>query len=186
MLTGELRNQIDGIWNDFWSGGLANPLQVIEQITYLIFIKRLDDMQQVEELKSTTLGEPLERRIFPKGKDDRGVPYENMRWSKFKNFEPREMFRIVDEHIFPFIRALNGAGSAYAQHMRDARFQIPSPALLAKVVDKLDMRCVATPRATFTNTCWLRSPPPAGTANSARPAISSRRWWSWWHRSRRT
>ena len=138
MLTGELRNQIDGIWNDFWSGGLANPLQVIEQITYLIFIKRLDDMQQVEELKSTTLGEPLERRIFPKGKDDRGVPYENMRWSKFKNFEPREMFRIVDEHIFPFIRALNGAGSAYAQHMRDARFQIPSPALLAKVVDKLD------------------------------------------------
>jgi type I restriction enzyme M protein len=135
MLTGELRNQIDGIWNDFWSGGLANPLQVIEQITYLIFIKRLDDMQQVEELKSTTLGEPLERRIFPKGKDDRGV-----RWSKFKNFEPREMFRIVDEHIFPFIRALNGAGSAYAQHMRDARFQIPSPALLAKVVDKLDMR----------------------------------------------
>lgn len=138
MLTGELRNQIDGIWNDFWSGGLPNPLQVIEQITYLIFIKRLDDMQQVEELKSMTLGEPLERRIFPKGKDDRGVPYENMRWSKFKNFEPREMFRIVDEHIFPFIRALNGAGSAYAQHMRDARFQIPSPALLAKVVDKLD------------------------------------------------
>jgi type I restriction enzyme M protein len=138
MLTGELRNQIDGIWNDFWSGGLANPLQVIEQITYLIFIKRLDDMQQVEELKSTTLGEPLERRIFPKGKDDRGVPYENMRWSKFKNFEPREMFRIIDEHVFPFIRTLNAAGSAYAQHMRDARFQIPSPALLAKVVDKLD------------------------------------------------
>src|ERR1700730_13200987 len=125
MLTGELRNQIDGIWNDFWSGGLANPLQVIEQITYLIFIKRLDDMQQVEELKSTTLGEPLERRIFPKGKDDRGVAYENMRWPKFKNFDAREMCRIVDEHIFPFIRALNGAGSAYAQHMRDARFQIP-------------------------------------------------------------
>ena len=68
MLTGELRSQVDGIWNDFWSGGLANPLQVIEQITYLIFIKRLDEMQEVEERKSTTLGTPLERRIFPDGK----------------------------------------------------------------------------------------------------------------------
>ena len=138
MLTGELRNQIDGIWNDFWSGGLANPLQVIEQITYLIFIKRLDEMQELEELKSNRLGVPLERRIFPDGNDERGELYENLRWSRFKHFEPRRMFEIVDEHVFPFLRALNGAGSAYAQHMRDARFQIPSPQLLAKVVDKLD------------------------------------------------
>jgi type I restriction enzyme M protein len=144
MLTGELRNQIDGIWNDFWSGGLANPLQVIEQITYLIFIKRLDEMQELEERKAATLGAPLERRIFPEGFDGRGKPvkegekpdpgelYENLRWSRFKHFEPRRMFEIVDEHVFPFIRALNGAGSAYAQHMRDARFQIPSPALIAR------------------------------------------------------
>ena len=73
MLTGELRNQIDSIWNDFWSGGLANPLQVIEQITYLIFIKRLDEMQELEERKATTLGKPIERRIFPEGKDERGA-----------------------------------------------------------------------------------------------------------------
>jgi len=147
MLTGELRNQIDGIWNDFWSGGLANPLQVIEQITYLIFIKRLDEMQELEERKAMTLGAPLERRIFPEGhdgrgkpgkKDDPGEPYENLRWSRFKHFEPRRMFEVVDEHVFPFIRELNGAGSAYARHMRDARFQIPSPALLDKVVQKLD------------------------------------------------
>ncbi|SEE39292.1 type I restriction enzyme M protein [Rhizobiales bacterium GAS191] len=138
MLTGELRNKIDGIWNDFWSGGLANPLQVIEQITFLIFIKRLDEMQEVEERKATTLGTPLERRIFPDGKDERGEPYEKLRWSRFKHFAGPEMFRIVDEHVFPFLRALNGNGSAYARHMRDARFQIPSPALLAKVVDKLD------------------------------------------------
>jgi type I restriction enzyme M protein len=147
MLTGELRNQIDSIWNDFWSGGIANPLQVIEQITYLIFIKRLDEMQELEERRSITLGTPLERRIFPEGydgrakpgdPDQRGEPYENLRWSRFKHFEPRRMFDIVDEHVFPFIRELNGAGSAYAQHMRDARFQIPSPQLLAKVVDKLD------------------------------------------------
>ena len=138
MLTGELRNQIDGIWNDFWSGGLANPLQVIEQITYLIFIKRLDEMQELEELRANTLGTPIERRIFPDGNDERGEPYANLRWSKFKNFEPREMFRIVDEHVFPFIRTLNGQGSAYARHMRDARLQIASPALLDKVVQKLD------------------------------------------------
>jgi type I restriction enzyme M protein len=138
MLTGELRNQIDGIWNDFWSGGLANPLQVIEQITYLIFIKRLDEMRELEERKATTLGKPVERTIFPDGKDEGGEPYANLRWSRFKHFAGPEMFRIVDEHVFPFIRTLNGEGTTYARHMRDARFQIPGPALLAKVVDKLD------------------------------------------------
>jgi type I restriction enzyme M protein len=147
MLTGDVRSQIDSIWNDFWSGGIANPLQVIEQITYLIFIKRLDETQEVEERKAATLGTPLERRIFPEGfdgrgkpgsADDKGEPYENLRWSRFKHFEPRRMFEVVDEHIFPFLRELNGSGSAYAQHMRDARFQIPSPALLDKVVQKLD------------------------------------------------
>jgi type I restriction enzyme M protein len=138
MLTGELRNQIDSIWNDFWSGGLANPLQVIEQITYLIFIKRLDEMQELEERKATTLSKSIERIIFPQGKDESGEPYANLRWSRFKHFAGPEMFRIVDEHVFPFIRALNGEGTSYARHMRDARFQIPGPALLAKVVDKLD------------------------------------------------
>src|SRR5262245_41984149 len=138
MLTGELRNQIDSIWNDFWAGGLANPLQVIEQITSLIFIKRLDEMQELEERKATTLGKPVERTIFPAGKDERGEPYANLRWSRFKHFAGPEMFRIIDEHVFPFIRALNGEGSAYARHMRDARFQIPGPAMLDKAVQKLD------------------------------------------------
>jgi type I restriction enzyme M protein len=95
-------------------------------------------MQELEERKATTLGKPIERRIFPDGKDERGEPYTNLRWSRFKNFAGPEMFRILDEHVFPFIRALNGEGSSYARHMRDARFQIPGPALLAKVVDKLD------------------------------------------------
>jgi type I restriction enzyme M protein len=138
MFTGELRNQIDSIWNDFWAGGLANPLQVIEQITYLIFIKRLDEMQELEERKATTLGKPIERRIFPEGKDKSGEPYANLRWSRFKHFAGPDMFRVIDEHVFPYIRALNGEGTAYARHMRDARFQIPGPALLAKVVDKID------------------------------------------------
>jgi HsdM N-terminal domain len=70
MLTNEIRNQIDHIWNAFWSGGISNPLEVIEQITYLLFIKRLDELQTPEELKATRLRKPIERRLFPAGKDD--------------------------------------------------------------------------------------------------------------------
>ena len=138
MLTGEIRSQIDSIWNDFWSGGVSNPLSVIEQITYLLFIKRLDELHAVEERKATQLKIPMERRIFPKGKDERGRSYEDLRWSRFKSFEPREMFKVVDEHVFPFLRTLGGEGSAFSQHMKDARLGIPTPALLAKAVEKLD------------------------------------------------
>jgi type I restriction enzyme M protein len=138
MLTGEIRSQIDSIWNDFWSGGVSNPLSVIEQITYLLFIKRLDELHTVEERKATQLKIEMERRIFPKGNDERGRPYEDLRWSRFKSFEPREMFTVVDEHVFPFLRTLGGEGSAFAQHMKDARLGIPTPALLVKAVEKLD------------------------------------------------
>jgi type I restriction enzyme M protein len=138
MLTGEIRNQIDGIWNDFWAGGIANPLSVIEQITYLLFIKRLDELHTLEEKRSQTLKKPMERRIFPEGKDERKRPYNDLRWSRFKNFEPREMMTVVDEHVFPFLRTLNGENSSYGKHMRDARLGISNPALLAKVVEKLD------------------------------------------------
>src|ERR1700694_4009016 len=121
MLTGELRSQIDSIWNDFWAGGVSNPLSVIEQITYLLFIKRLDELQQLEEQKAATLGGPLERRIFPEGNDPRGMPYDELRWSRFKTKEPREMFRIVDEHVFPFIREGVAGEGSLAKHMGDAR-----------------------------------------------------------------
>ena len=142
MLTGEIRRQIDDIWNDFWTGGVSNPLSVIEQITYLLFIKRLDEMEALEEAKAAGTGKKMERRIFPPGKDDigkaGGVPYSDMRWSRFKTYEPRKMFEIVDEHVFPFLRTLGGDDSTYAHHMKDARFTIPTPALLAKVVDMID------------------------------------------------
>jgi type I restriction enzyme M protein len=72
MIVGEIKSQIDSIWNDFWSGGLSNPLSVMEQITYLLFIKRLDELQTVEERKAAMLKQPLERRIFPEGRDGRG------------------------------------------------------------------------------------------------------------------
>jgi type I restriction enzyme M protein len=138
MLVGEIRNQIDSIWNDFWAGGVSNPLSVMEQITYLLFIRRLDELQTVEELKAQTLKTPVERRIFPEGKDPRGTPYDELRWRNFKAKEPREMFRIVDEHVFPFIREVVAGEGAVSKHMKEARFGIPTPALLAKVVDKLD------------------------------------------------
>ncbi|CAA7617449.1 class I SAM-dependent DNA methyltransferase [Magnetospirillum sp. SS-4] len=138
MLVGDIRNQIDSIWNDFWSGGLSNPLAVMEQITYLLFIKRLDELHTVEERKAATLNKPMARRIFPEGADERGRPFDDLRWSRFKTFEPREMFKVVDEHVFPFIRTVAGETTAVSQHMRDARLGIPSPALLAKVVEKLD------------------------------------------------
>ena len=138
MLTGDLRSQIDRIWDAFWSGGIANPLEVIEQITYLLFLRRLDDLQALEENKAARLKRPVERRIFPEGKDAKGRSYEELRWSRFKNLAPAEMFTVVGEHVFPFLRTVGGDGSTYAHHMKDARFTIPTPALLAKVVDLLD------------------------------------------------
>jgi type I restriction enzyme M protein len=140
MLTGELRGQIDRIWDAFWSGGIANPLEVMEQLTYLLFIKRLDDLHTVEEKRANRLGRPIERRIFPEGRTERGTPYEELRWSRFKHLEAKAMYQVVAEEVFPFIRNLHAdrEGSAYARHMRDARFTIPTPALLARVVELLD------------------------------------------------
>ncbi len=138
MLTGELRSKIDRVWDAFWSGGISNPLEVIEQITYLLFLRRLDDLHTLEENKSTRLKKPIERRVYPEGKDARGRPFEDLRWSRFKHLAPAEMYLVVGEHVFPFLRTLGGDGSTYAKHMEGARFTIPTPALLAKVVDLLD------------------------------------------------
>src|SRR3989440_5098167 len=138
MLTGDIRNQIDKIWDAFWAGGIANPLEVIEQITYLLFIRRLDDLHTLEENKANRLKKPIERRVFPEGKDSRGRAYEDFRWSRFKHFEAKEMFTVISEHVFPFVRELGGDKSTYSQHMEGARFTIPTPGLLAKVVDMID------------------------------------------------
>jgi len=138
MLTGELRNQVDSIWNAFWTGGISNPLEVMEQITYLLFLRRLDDLHTLEERKSATLKRPMERHVFPEGLDPKGRPYADLRWSRFKNFEARDMYTVVGEHVFPFLRTLGGDDSTYAHHMKDARFTIPKAELLAKVVDLID------------------------------------------------
>ncbi len=138
MMTGELRAKVDRIWDAFWSGGIANPLEVMEQITYLLFIRRLDELQTAKENKANRLGGEIEAPIFTAGEDEQGQPYEELRWSRFRDREPGEMFGIVGERVFPFLRGLGGGQSTYSHHMRDARFTIPTPALLAKVVDMLD------------------------------------------------
>ena len=131
MITGELKGKIDRVWDAFWSGGIANPLEVIEQITYLLFLRRLDELQDRAENRAKWTNDPVERVIF----DDKSDP---RRWKNFKQADPRTMFTTVSEQIFPFLRNLGGDESTYATHMKDARFTIPTPALLSRVVDMLD------------------------------------------------
>jgi type I restriction enzyme M protein len=131
VITGELKSKVDRIWDAFWSGGISNPLEVIEQITYLLFIRRLDELQTLAENKANRTGKPVQRPIFPRPGDER-------RWKNLKQVGPNEMFVTVSEKVFPFLRTIGGEGSTYSQHMKDARFTIPNAALLSKVVDMLD------------------------------------------------
>ena len=131
MITGDLKNQVDRVWNLFWTGGISNPLEVIEQITYLLFIRRLDDLETLAERKARRLGEEVENPMFKPGEQD-------LRWSKFKQLDADLMFQLVSDAVFPFLRSLGGDGTTYSQHMRDARFTVPNSGLLARVVDLLD------------------------------------------------
>ncbi|MCP8466500.1 type I restriction-modification system subunit M [Pseudomonas sp. ZM23] len=138
MITGELKSQVDAVWNAFWTGGIANPMEVMEQLTYLLFLRRLDELHTLELNKAARLGREMERCIFPDGLDPRGCNYNDYRWSVFKNLPPAEMYEVVSQHVFPFLKTLGDDGSTYSHHMRDARFTIPTPRLLATVVDLLD------------------------------------------------
>lgn len=131
MITGELKNKIDKIWETFWTGGITNPLTVIEQFTYLLFIKGLDEAETQREQEASLLEIEFER-IFPEDK-------QYLRWSKFKNLEASQMYDIVSKEVFPFIKSLHGnKNSAYAKYMSDAIFMIPTPQMLSKIVDGID------------------------------------------------
>ncbi|WJQ00675.1 class I SAM-dependent DNA methyltransferase [Geobacillus stearothermophilus] len=131
MITGELKNKVDKIWETFWTGGITNPLTVIEQFTYLLFIKGLDEAETQREQEAALLGIEFER-IFPEDK-------QHLRWSKFKNLEASQMYEIVSKEVFPFIKILHGnKNSAYAKYMSDAIFMIPTPQMLSKIVDGID------------------------------------------------
>lgn len=131
MITGELRSKIDKIWETFWTGGITNPLEVIEQFTYLLFIKGLDDKEIIKENDALLLGIDFDR-TFPEDK-------QNLRWSKFKNFEAETMYDVVSNEVFTFIKNLHtNKDSAYAKYMGDAIFKIPTPLMLSKIIDGID------------------------------------------------
>ena len=106
MLPADIKSQINSIWNDFWSGGISNPLEVMEQLTYLLFIKRLDELHTLAERKAVRLGTSIERPIFPAGEAPTGGRYDDLRWSQVRAPQRGEMFDVVDNHVFPFIRAM--------------------------------------------------------------------------------
>ena len=138
MIAGELKSKVDRIWDTMWSGGISNPLSVIEQLTYLLFVKRLDELHTRRERQAARTGTPLEEPIFAADQD-------RLRWSRFKEAAPEQMFETVRDGVFPFIKTLGQkgeasgeGGSTYTHHMKDALFMMPTARVLANVVDQLD------------------------------------------------
>ena len=141
MITGELKNRIDSLWEIFWTGGITNPLDVIEQMTYMMFIKDLDDNDNRQAKESMMLGLDDYQSIFT-GEvrvGDRTVDGSQLKWSVFKDFPAERMYVNMQENVFPFIKNLHGnKESAYSKYMGDAIFKIPTPLILDKVVTALD------------------------------------------------
>ena len=140
MITGELKNKIDSLWDIFASGGLTNPLEVIEQITYLMFIRDLDDVDNIRAKESAMLGLPY-KSIFSDQVEigERTIDGNQLKWSVFHDFPAEKMYSTMQEWVFPFIKNLHGdKNSAYSKYMDDAIFKLPTPLVLSKVVDSLD------------------------------------------------
>ena len=140
MITGELKNKIDGMWDVFAAGGLVNPLEVIEQITYLMFIHDLDDSDNIRAKESAMLGLPFKSIFADEVKiGDRTIEGTKLKWSEFHDLPAAQMYSLMQEWVFPFIKNLHGdKNSAYSKYMDDAIFKLPTPLLLSKVVDALD------------------------------------------------
>ena len=140
MITGELKNKVNSLWEIFWTGGLTNPLDVIEQMTYLMFIRDLDDNDNLHAKECEMLG--LEHKsIFADEVKigDRIVDGKQLKWSVFRDFPAAQMYSVMQEMVFPFIKNLHGdKESAYAKYMDDAIFKIPTPLMLDKIVTALD------------------------------------------------
>lgn len=140
MITGELKNKIDSLWDVFAAGGLVNPLEVIEQITYLMFIHDLDDSDNMRAKESAMLGLPY-KSIFAEEVEigDRKIEGNQLKWSVFHDFPAAKMYTVMQEWVFPFIKTLHSdKNSAYSKYMDDAIFKLPTPLVLSKVVDSLD------------------------------------------------
>ncbi len=140
MITGELKNKIDSIWEIFWTGGLTNPLDVIEQMTYMMFIHDLDDSDNLRAKEAAMLGLPYQSIFANEVRiGDRTIAGNQLKWSIFHDFPAAKMFSVVLEWVFPFIKNLHGdKDSAYARYMDDAIFKIPTPLMLDKIVTSMD------------------------------------------------
>lgn len=197
MITGAIKNKVDKIWTDIWAGGITNPLTVIEQLTYLMFIRSLDEKElEIEEFENMS-GEKMDK-IFPQSPIG-----QSMRWSKFKNDDPRDIYDVISQRVFPAIKNMkhghlpdfteqgemieivdnteNDAekDTAFARYMSDAMFLIPTPQVLQKSLQAWTT-CMNTTfpiwicRAICTSICWENCPPPVKTVSSAHPGISSK------------
>jgi type I restriction enzyme M protein len=144
MITGEIKNRIDSIWDTFWTGGITNSITILEQMTYLFFMKMLDDAQRTKEANANAFGVAVKDPSFKNGlwhnpDRDKNVPYNSLRWHVFKNTEAEAMYRTISRDVFIFIKNLNdGKQSAYSRFMQNATFLIQSPRTLVKIVDGID------------------------------------------------
>lgn len=146
MITGELKSKVDSIWDTIWTGGITSPITVVEQITYLMFMKLLDDNQLKAESNANILGVQLKNKLFKDGicvisENPRvETDYKNLRWNIFHNFEPEKMLSNIQTYVFPFIKTIGGDGkdTAFSRYMKDTVFLIPTAKVLAKVVDGID------------------------------------------------
>ena len=140
MITGELKDKIDSIWEIFWTGGLTNPLDVIEQMTYMMFIHDLDDSDNLRAKEAAMLGLPYQSIFADEVRvGDRTIAGNQLKWSIFHDFPAAKMYSVIQEWVFPFIKNLHGdKDSAYAKYMGDAIFKIPTPLMLDKIVTSMD------------------------------------------------
>ncbi len=144
MITGEIKNKIDAIWDAFWTGGITNSITVLEQMTYLFFMKMLDDAQVKKEATAALFGGTIQDPIFKQGawlnpETGREVDYNALRWHVFKNTDSSSMLQTIRQDVFPFIKNLSGGKeSAYSRFMQNAIFLIPNERTLLKIVDGID------------------------------------------------
>ena len=144
MITGEIKSRIDSIWDTFWTGGITNSITILEQMTYLFFMKMLDDAQKTKEANASIMGVTVKDPTFKEGlwhnpDTDQDVPYDLLRWSVFRNKDAEEMYRIISRDAFAFIKNLSdGKDSSYSRFMANASFLIQNPRTLTKIVDGID------------------------------------------------
>tara|TARA_R110002050_G_scaffold1244_4_gene8588 strand:+ start:19618 stop:21111 length:1494 start_codon:yes stop_codon:yes gene_type:complete len=139
MITGEIKSQVDKIWESFWTGGIANPLTVIEQFTFLLFLRRLDELQQLEEKKANMIGRPVQHQLYTDA-------HSKFRWHNFKNNDPETMFGLFTQPqvdidnltVFEHMKQLGNDAGVFAKYMKGATFMIPTPKLLDQVVQMID------------------------------------------------